>query len=215
MILFAAGTLASILLAFPFRDILKSLGLIFSRPDKNHAAKAARLLALADLARTSGAFALEEALDHTPLSWREAFLRKGLTFVVEGVEARTIREIMELELASLARRHERLRKVWDFAGFIAPAWGFAGTLFELLVAVPNPADKSAAARLALTPALCATVFAHLIAAPAAVRIQLRCDTDMTGQKLILEGVLAIESHEARAVLEERLKAVLGGSGSRR
>ncbi|MHC4316390.1 MAG: motility protein A, partial [Planctomycetota bacterium] len=78
----------------------------------------------AAISRRDGPLALEQEIQKTD----DMFLAKGLQMLVDGQESDMINEIMSMEIQHLQDRHAIGKKILEFMGAAAPAFGMIGTL---------------------------------------------------------------------------------------
>lgn len=83
--------------------------------------------------------------------------------VVDGIEPETIREIMELEIDEMEKRHKSgadMLKTWG--GGYSPAFGMIGTLIGLIQMLVGLTDSSAIAS-GMSKALITTFYGSIMA----------------------------------------------------
>ncbi|MBW2108454.1 MAG: MotA/TolQ/ExbB proton channel family protein, partial [Deltaproteobacteria bacterium] len=108
-------------------------------------------------------------------------------------------------------RREESERVLRTMAEIAPAFGLVGSvvgLISLLGGVGDPAAVLATVPIALTSTLYGVILANFFFLPFAANIRQRTDREMLLQKIITDGILAIESEVNPRVLEMKLKSFL-------
>lgn len=169
---------------------------------------------LSKKARREGLLSLEEDIEKVD----DAFLRKGLQMVVDGIEPETIREILELEIGEMEKRHKDgsdMLRSW--AGY-APAFGMLGTLIGLIQMLANLNDPSSLGPgmgKALITTYYGSLIASLIANPTAANLAYKSGRESTIREMMLEGILAIQSGVNPRIVEEKLLSYLNPSDKKK
>jgi len=83
--------------------------------------------------RRDGALALEQELGKL----NDPFFVKSLQMVIDGQESDSIRDRLSLEIDNLKTRHSTGKKILEFMGCAAPAFGMIGTLIGLVQMLTN------------------------------------------------------------------------------
>ena len=97
-----------------------------------------RMVNFAAINRRDGALALEQEINKID----NLFVVKGLQMLVDGQDEETIRDLMSLEIQYLQQRHSDGKKLLEFMGSAAPAFGMIGTLIGLVQMLRNLNDPS-------------------------------------------------------------------------
>ncbi|ABK60868.1 MULTISPECIES: motility protein A [Clostridium] len=162
---------------------------------------------LSKKARREGLLSLEDDIEKV----KDDYLRKGLQMVVDGIEPETIREILELEIGEMEKRHKDgadVLKAW--AGY-APAFGMLGTLIGLIQMLANlddPGNLGPGMSKALITTFYGSLIASLILNPMAANLMYKSSKECTIREMMLEGVLAIQSGVNPRIVEEKLVSYL-------
>jgi chemotaxis protein MotA len=98
-----------------------------------------KMVNCAAINRRDGALALEQEMGKI----NDLFFVKGLQMLVDGQEADGIREILSLEIQNLQDRHSTGKKILEFMGAAAPAFGMIGTLIGLVQMLQNLSSPDA------------------------------------------------------------------------
>lgn len=158
-------------------------------------------------ARKEGLLSLEDEIN----TLDDEFLRKGLQMVIDGIEPQAIREIMELEIYELEKRHKvGVSMLRSWAAY-APAFGMIGTLIGLIQMLINLTDSSKIASgmaVALITTFYGAVMANLIFSPMAAKLALKTEKEASSREMMLEGILAIQSGVNPRLVEEKLVCYL-------
>lgn len=167
----------------------------------------AKLVEYAQKARRDGILALENDVNNE----QNEFLRKGLSMAVDGNEPDVIRTLLEIDVSKMAQRHTDNYMMLDNWGSYAGAFGMAGTLVGLvamLVNMNDPASIGPAMAVALITTLYGSMIGTMIATPAANILAIRSMDEQNMKRLILEGIMSIQSGDNPRTLEAKLMAYL-------
>ena len=165
------------------------------------------LVDLSVKSRLKGILSLQEDEDETSIM----FLRRALGFLVDGYTAVQIKEILNTEMYFFKLRREESERVLRTLAEICPCFGLVGSVVGIIGMLANVGEVSmilATIPIALTSTLYGVVFANLFFLPFAAHMRERTDHELLLQKIILEGVSAIESELNPRVLEMKLKSFL-------
>src|SRR3954452_2819715 len=137
-------------------------------PDRPEAIKT--LVRMAERARREGLLALEEEAQGVD----DPFLSKGLRLVVDGTDPELVKDILDLEVESMAGRHHHMANAFQQAGGFAPTVGIIGTILSL-VHVLGHLDNPDTIGPAIASAFVATLFgvasANLFFLPVAQKLK--------------------------------------------
>jgi len=114
--------------------------------------------------RRDGALALEQEIPKI----NDLFFVKGLQMLIDGQDPEAIRDLMSLEIEYLRERHSTGKKILEFMGAAAPAFGMIGTLIGLVQMLKNlssPDQIGAGMAVALLTTFYGAFSANLIFIP--------------------------------------------------
>jgi chemotaxis protein MotA len=164
-----------------------------------------RMVDYAAINRRDGALALEEQLREV----RDPFLTKGVQMLIDGQEEPVIEKQLGLEIQYLQERHDEGKKVLEFMGASAPAFGMIGTLIGLIQMLRNLQDPSGIG-IGMATALITTFYgallANLVFLPLAGKLALRSKKETLQKEMLVEGLLAIVRGEGPTAVRERMQA---------
>jgi len=204
------GSFAALLIAYPIlemKNIMKLIIQSFKESTSSSGEIIDSFTSLSKKARREGLLSLE---DEMALLTNE-FLKKGLQMVVDGLEPETIKDIMELEIGEMERRHTdgaNMLKAW---AAYAPAFGMIGTLVGLIQMLANLSDSSALASgmgKALITTFYGALLANIILVPMAQNLNYKSSIEVNNREMMLEGILAIQSGVNPRIVEEKLTTYL-------
>jgi chemotaxis protein MotA len=160
--------------------------------------------------RRDGALALEQEIHKV----NDLFFIKGLQMLVDGQEAENIRELMSMEIQYLQERHSSGKKILEFMGTAAPAFGMIGTLIGLVQMLRNLSSPEAIGG-GMATALLTTFYgafaANLIFIPLAGKLGIYSQKETTAMEMIIEGICSISQGENPTIVREKLHAFVSKS----
>ena len=204
------GTIGVTMLAFPVPDlkpIIKVMMVAAVRKQSTPVEEIERVVEYANLARKEGLLALESQLQNVD----DAFFSKGIQLVIDGFNADTVRDIMELEAEWENQRHETGKKIMDQMAAFCPAFGMIGTLVGLVQMLQDLSDPGAIG-IGMATALLTTLYgamaANMVFIPLAGKLEMVAKSEALLRNLMIEGVVAIQSGEKPQLIKEKLKGFL-------
>ena len=165
------------------------------------------LVNLAVKSRFEGILSLENDEKETSI----IFLREALGLLVDGFDGEAIRSYLASEMNFFKLRREAFEQVLRAIADFLPAFGLVGSIvgmIGMLAGVGNTTIILAAVPVALTSTLYGVVFANFLILPFAAKLRERTNRELLLQKIIIEGMVAIESEMNPRLLERKLKSFL-------
>ncbi len=204
------GGIACTILSFPLSDTtkaLKALPLILKSPKSSAIDTIQTMVELSQKARREGLLALESAQGEL----KDNFLKKAMELVVDGIEADIVKTSMQLEIDSMANRHQGVQSYYKTLATQFPAWGMIGTLLglvNLLKTMEDPSGIGPAMALAIITTLYGSILANFICNPIAAKLAGNSAEEILLREMMVEGVLSIQSGENPRLMEHKLKTFL-------
>lgn len=204
------GSFTALMISFPFKTLInipKVIKVLLSVPAGERVDLVNIFAELSKKARKDGLLALEDDVAEI----NNEYMVDGLKMVIDGVEPDTIREIMELKLDTMEKRHRSGQQVFEKWGELAPAFGMLGTLIGLVImlsGLDDPAAIGPGMATALLTTFYGSLLANLIFIPMASNLSLQTDEEVFTGELVIEGILQIQSGANPRLLEEKLKTYL-------
>lgn len=164
-----------------------------------------KMVDYAAINRRDGALALEQELSKIS----NPFFIRGLQLVIDGQEADAIRDKLGLELDNLKTRHSTGKKILEFMGSAAPAFGMIGTLIglvQMLTNLSSPDQIGAGMATALLTTFYGAFASNLIFIPMAGKLGIYSQAETTMMEMITEGVCAIAAGENPTAVREKMQA---------
>jgi chemotaxis protein MotA len=205
------GTLGAVLLSFSLADVrhaAASLKTVFLEPEQSADEAIETVLKYARIARKDGILALEdEAAAAT-----DPLLRKGLMLAVDGLNPKSLREMLEADLDAAEERDLGPARVYESAGGYAPTVGILGAVLGLIHVMENLSDPSKLGT-GIAVAFVATIYgvgvANLVLLPIAAKLRLRASQATRRRVLVFEGVLAIQDGLNPRLIDQKLRGFSG------
>jgi len=200
------------MVAFPMKDFMRGMKMAkaaFTEKASDTESLMKQIVELATVARRDGVLALESKLAGVT----DAFFKKALQFLVDGVEASVARSALETEMdAEFEEEHGR-REGLRVGGRFLSHGRILGAVLGLIPRHGEPVDPSklvAVSRLRSLRRCYGVGTGELLFLPIANKLKRRLAIEKERKTMITEGVLAIQEGLNPRVLEEKLKAFLGG-----
>lgn len=137
------------------------------------------------------------------------FMRRALGMLVDGYKGERIRDILNTEMYFFKLRRDDCEQVLRTVAELLPSFGLVGSvvgLISMLGGVSKPELILQTVPIALTSTLYGVVLANFFFVPFAGNLRDRTDQELLVQKIIMDGVLAIEGDMNPRSLEKKLKS---------
>ncbi len=165
------------------------------------------LINLAIKSRIEGILSLQEDENETSL----LFLRRGLGCLVDNYGPQQIRDILNTEMYFFKLRREDSERVLRTIADFCPAFGIVGSvagLIPMLAGIDDTGIILKTVPLALTSILYGLILANFFFIPFAANMRERTNQELLLQKIIMEGVIAIQGELNPTVLRTKLLSFL-------
>ena len=204
------GTFGATLISFPLKRFLSLPGLIAQTFQANKGDPQTLVdlfVKLADQARREGLLSLEEETAKI----ENAFVRKGVMLVVDGVDPAVVREILETDTHLVAARHKGgFSMLESMAGF-GPTMGIIGTvmgLINVLSRLSDPEKLGESIATAFIATLYGVATANLLWLPLATKLKQKSIAEVQAREVAIEGVLSVQAGENPRIVREKLESFL-------
>ncbi|MCL6600191.1 MAG: flagellar motor protein [Alicyclobacillus macrosporangiidus] len=168
------------------------------------------IVRLATIARREGLLALEGHIANL----EDEFTRKGIQFVVDGVDQELIKTMLETELAYIDKRHDAAAHIFEMAGGFAPTMGIIGTVMGLVHVLSDLSNVDTLGQkiaTAFTATLYGVASANVFWLPLANKLRRRHMAERLTYEIVMEGVLSIAAGQNPKILDQKLRAFLASS----
>ncbi len=165
------------------------------------------LINLAIKSRIEGILSLQQDENETSI----LFLRRGLGCLVDNYAPQQIRDILNTEMYFFKLRREDSERVLRTIADFCPAFGIVGSvagLIPMLAGIDDTGIILKTVPLALTSILYGLILANFFFIPFAANLRERTNQELLLQKIIMEGVIAIQSELNPTVLRTKLLSFL-------
>lgn len=204
------GSFCALIISFPpktLKNLPNSFKALLFTPKRNNKELVLMFSRLTKKARKEGLLALEDDINDMD----DEFLVTGLQMVVDGVEPDNIRDILEIKLDAIERRHRIGQSVLLKWSELAPAYGMLGTLIGLIIMLTqldDPSTIGAGMATALITTFYGSLFANLVFIPIASNLGEQTDEEVYTGQMIIDGILEIQAGSNPRLLEEKLMTYL-------
>jgi chemotaxis protein MotA len=172
-----------------------------------------KMVNYAAINRRDGALALEQEIRKIS----DPFFARGLQMLVDGQNEDSVRDQMSMEIQYLQDRHSNGKKILEFMGASAPAFGMIGTLIGLVQMLSNLSDPSslgAGMSVALITTFYGAFVSNLLFIPLAGKLGLYSKAEALSMEMITEGVCAIARGENPTSVKEKMQVFMSHSNRR-
>ncbi|MFD0768234.1 flagellar motor stator protein MotA [Bacillus sp. CGMCC 1.60114] len=206
------GTLAAVCIAFPvnqLKRIPKLFKIIFSsnKKEMNYEEILELFVHWTSESRKYGILSLEQQLDKV----EDEFLMRGLKFVIDGVSAEDLEQILEAEIEAIEERHAKGAALFSQAGTYAPTLGVLGAVIGLVAALGNLADMDKLGH-AISSAFIATIFGifsgYVLWHPFANKLKQKSAQEIEKKRLMIECLLMLQAGTYPFVMKNRILGAL-------
>lgn len=210
LMIVAGGSATAALLSFRLERLKIVLRVVQSSYRSRLKSEAEIVDILIDLSiksRMEGILSLQKDENETSV----LFLRRGLGCLVDNYEPQQIRDILNTEMYFFKLRREDSERVLRTIADFCPAFGIVGSvagLIPMLAGIDDTGIILKTVPLALTSILYGLIFANFFFIPFASNLRERTNQELLLQKIIMEGVLAIQGELNPTVLRTKLLSFL-------
>jgi chemotaxis protein MotA len=204
------GTMGTTMINYPLKDLLGVFKVV-KHVFFSETAMATNIIrqfgAFSNKARREGILSLESEIEKV----EEDFLQKGIQLSIDGLEPKSIREILETEIAFIQDRHRLGAEIFTAMGTYAPALGMVGTLIglvQMLQTMSDPSSIGPAMAVALLTTFYGSVLANIVCLPIAGKLKARSTEEVLVKEMMIEGVICLSNGENPRIVEQKLKAFL-------
>ena len=189
ILIVVVGSLFTVMTKFDMADTVnafKAIGFAFNFESKDKQEIIDKCVDMAQIARKEGALGLDGIEIENP------FMKKGVGYLVDGVDTDVIRHILAKEKRLAEERHESAAEWFSFLGDTAPAMGMIGTLVGLVQMLANMSDPKAigpAMAVALLTTLYGAIIANMFAIPISGKLKQRSGEEAEIHALIIDSIL--------------------------
>ncbi|MGB1556508.1 MAG: flagellar motor protein [Oceanococcaceae bacterium] len=204
------GTVAAIFVQTPMDTMKRALRILrwtVRPPPADPKASIAKIVDWSQKARKEGLLGLEGLIPNE----QDEFTRKGLQFLVDGVEPEVLRDILETDIGTHEHAYTSAAKVYEGLGIYAPTLGIIGAVMGLMAVMQNLADPSKLGT-GIAAAFVATIYgiasANLFFLPLGSKLKSIIAEQVRNREILVEGFVSIAEGENPRHIESKLGAFL-------
>ncbi len=176
-----------------------------TRVDLNETIK--QIVDLSSISRRDGILALEGRAAQI----EDDFFRNGLNMVIDGRDAKSVKEDLEIKIEQLEHYYSSAARYWKTAGESSPTFGLVGAVLGLMLALQlldDPNAMAAGIASAFTATVTGITCAYAIFGPWGSKIEAKARDIIQEKLVVLEGVVGIANGENPRNLEAKLLGFL-------
>lgn len=157
--------------------------------------------------RKHGILALESQLEEV----EDEFILRGMRFVIDGITAEDLKDIMEAEIEAIEERHAKGASIFTQAGTYAPTLGVLGAVIGLVAALGDLSDMAKLGH-AISGAFIATIFGifsgYVLWHPFANKLKQKSAEELDKKRLILQCLLMLQAGVYPFLIRNRVLGAL-------
>lgn len=205
------GTFAAVMNSFPeneFKGLMGVVNKVFKNSSNQDPIEIVKqMMELSQAARRDGLLSMEPMIEQ----FDNKLMQRGLRMAVDGAEQDFIREVLNNEIDAMEERHRAGALLFTSAGSYAPTLGVLGAVVGLIGALGNLNDMEKLGHM-IAAAFVATLYGiflgYVICHPFATRLKRKSHHELEGYRLIVEGILSIQTGESPNNIKEKLVGLL-------
>lgn len=210
------GTLAATLIAYPWRMLIRTAGLLKKAFASTKEADWTKntIVALARTYRKEGIRGLERMGEILP----DGHLKTAVELMTYQYSRDEIEHILQKEAQMVYSRYEAAEKILSSMARLAPALGLTGTIISLIRTFGHISDTNGLVGymgIALLSTFYGVVFANLCFMPLSHKLREFMDQEAARFDLIQEGILDIYDQENPRAVAYKMESLLSVSGRSR
>ncbi|MBA4743558.1 MAG: flagellar motor protein [Azoarcus sp.] len=201
------GTLGAVMLQSPLRvfvDGMRMTRWVFVPPPDRREELISHAVQWSYTARRDGLLALEARIEEQD----DAFLRRGLQLLVDGVEPERLRELLTIEIDAAEMRMKQGARIWEAAGGYSPTIGILGAVLGLIHVMENLTDPSrlgAGIAVAFVATIYGVGFANLVFLPISKKLMAHVARISSEREMLVDALVAIANGENPRIVESRMR----------
>jgi len=208
MMIVVGGTLASIMVAFPFEEVIQAFTAAFKMfvQRKTKVRDVVNIMVkVAEISRREGLVALEN------VQTENMVLKKSCQLIADNADPDLIRTTLSIEINSMRRRHQVGQDVFKRLAALSPSFGMMGTLIglvQMLSQLNDPKSIGPAMAVALLTTFYGSAMATLLFIPIAAKLKARTLQEQLHLEVIFEGAKSILENNNPRLVYEKLSSFL-------
>ncbi len=189
--------------AHAVKAAFKELKLVFVNPKVNLNNTIRQMVEFSSEARKNGLLTLEARVSQL----EDDFTRESMSMIIDGREAKDVREDMEVQIEQLEHDYHGAAHFWIIMGESSPTFGLVGAVMGLMLALAlldNPAAMAAGIAGAFTATVTGIMSAYAFFGPFGHKLKAKSHDIIMEKVMILEAVVGIANGDNPRNLEAKL-----------
>ncbi|TLE07818.1 flagellar motor stator protein MotA [Helicobacter bilis] len=189
--------------AHAVKAAFKELKIVFVNPKVNMNNTIRQMVEFSSEARKNGLLTLESRVSQL----EDDFTREAMSMIIDGREAKDVREDMEIQIEQLEHYYHSAAHYWIQFGETCPTMGLVGAVCGLILALTlldNPAAMAAGIGGAFTATVTGIMGAYAIFGPFGQKMKAKSHDIIIEKVMILEAVVGIANGDNPRNLEAKL-----------
>jgi chemotaxis protein MotA len=209
-IIVLVGTIGAVLLQSgwaSFAQGVKMAGQVFMPKHDDYEDLVRDITSWSVIARREGLLSLERVIKDVD----DSFIEHGLRLVVDGVEPKKLREVLDMEISAYETKQRLAIKIWEAAGGYAPTIGILGAVLGLIHVMENLSDPSrlgSGIAVAFVATIYGVGFANLVFLPISSKLKALVSRDIFKREMLADAFSGIASGDNPRLIEERMNIYL-------
>jgi chemotaxis protein MotA len=210
LLIVLGGTFAAVLLSFRWQQLSIAARVVSASYRSRQKTEKEIVQILVDLSvksRIEGILSLQDEEQETSM----LFLHRALGCLVDGYRVDQIREILNTEMYFFRLRRDDLERILKSIADYFPTFGIIGSVVGLITMLNGIGDTAVilkAVPIALSSTLYGLIFSNFFFLPFAANLRERTNQEILLQKIITEGIIAIDSEINPVILKTKLDSFL-------
>ena len=209
-IIVVGGTFGAVILQSSMATFVAGMRMIkwvVNPPETQPALLISRVVKWSNIARKEGLLSLEGQVN----TLADAFERRGLQMLVDGIEPDRLRDLLEIETEAYEAQLKLSAKIWESAGGYSPTIGILGAVMGLIQVMENLSDPTKLGT-GIAVAFVATIYgvgmANLILLPIAKKLIANINQLVVLRSMFIDGVIGIANGDNPRVIESRMEGYI-------
>lgn len=208
MMIVIGGTLAAIMVAFPFEEVMQAFaaGLKMLTARKVRTREVVNIMVkVAEISRREGLMALEN------VQTENMVLKKSCQLIADNADPQLIRDTLRIEITSMKRRHQVGQDVFKRLAGLAPSFGMMGTLIglvQMLSTLDDPKSIGPAMAVAILTTFYGSLMSTILFIPISAKLRARTLQEQLNLEIIFEGAKSILENNNPMLVYEKLSSFL-------
>ena len=208
LLIVLGGTLSAVLLQNGMKNLIKGIQLLnraFLPYNDFYPELIASIQVWSNTARMEGFLKLEPHIS----THSDPFITKGLRMVVDRVDVKKTREILDIDINSYEREQRLAIKVWEAAGGYAPTMGILGAVLGLTNIMANLNDPNLLGEgiaIAFVSTIYGVGLANLVFLPISNKLKQHLQLEILKREMLADAFICIMEGENRNLIHERMSS---------